>query len=76
MVATLFFNPKEKADVFNRYFASQACITGSDTAIVSSLVRCNWPILSSILADEILVDNLPSTLPRPVAVIGYKQQNN
>ena len=58
----LISDPKDKADVFNRYFTGQASIPGSDSAIVPSLVRCSRPTLSSIIADEVLVYNLLSSV--------------
>ena len=58
----LISDPKEIAGVFNRYSTSQAPTPGSDTAIVPSLVRYSGPNLSSILADEVLVYKLLSSV--------------
>ena len=54
--------PKEKADLFNNYFASQSCIPNSETAEVPLLVPCSLYSMDSILADEEIVYNLLSTV--------------
>lgn len=58
----LISEPKEKADLFNNYFASQSCIPNSETAEVPFLVPYSPHFMASISADEELVYNLLSTV--------------
>ena len=53
-------DPKEKVNVFNDYFASQATVPNSDSTEISFVPRWSSDSLSVITADEEMVRNLMS----------------
>ena len=53
---------KEKVNVFNDYFASQATVTNSDSAEIPFLPRWSSESLSVITADEEMLRNLMSSV--------------
>ena len=54
-------DPKEKVNVVNDYFASQATVPNSDSAEIPFLPRWSSDSLSVITADEEMVRNLMSS---------------
>jgi len=61
---------KEKVNVFNDYFASQATVPNSDSAEIPFLPRWSTDSLSIITADEEMVCNLMSSVDASKAT-GY-----
>ena len=53
-------DPKEKVNLFNDYFASQATVPNSDSAEIPFLPQWSSEALSVITADEEMVCNLMS----------------